>query len=352
MGITYQIAINGTKIAASRGELLLDAALKNGLDLPHQCRAGHCGTCCMRLISGSVDGGAGTEPGIVHACQCRITGNAALESRHLHAWRSVEGVLRVLRPVSSDVTEVGIKTKDPLPHHPGQYALVRFKGYPQRSYSFTHPILGRPDSRLLWFHIRHIKEGRVTSELGKRIRRGHRLTLTGPYGTACFQPAQTNRLLLVATNTGFAPIWAIAAAALRENPYRTIMIIAGGRTIESLYMAPALARLSNFPNVRIFAVCSRSQNLPLSINPGRPTDYLPLLTPTDLVYACGAPEMVDAVKSVASEAGAICYSDPFLPAPADAAAHASLFARAVSLIKRPSRPQLLHASRFCDQQIA
>ena len=55
------------------------------------------------------------------------------------------------------------------------------------------------------------------------------------------------RLILVATNTGFAPIWSIAVAALRENPERTMIIVAGGRNIESLYMVPALVQLARFP---------------------------------------------------------------------------------------------------------
>ena len=72
----HQITIDGQSFMAPRGQLLLDAALSNGIKLPHDCRAGHCGTCCVRLVSGEVQGGEGSEPGIVHACQCRIAGDA------------------------------------------------------------------------------------------------------------------------------------------------------------------------------------------------------------------------------------------------------------------------------------
>jgi 3-phenylpropionate/trans-cinnamate dioxygenase ferredoxin reductase subunit len=46
---------------------------------------------------------------------------------------------------------------------------------------------------------------------------------------------------------------------------------------------------------------------------GRPTDYLPPLIPTDVLYACGAPGMVDSIQSIAGNIGAVCYADPFLP---------------------------------------
>jgi 3-phenylpropionate/trans-cinnamate dioxygenase ferredoxin reductase subunit len=313
MARSHQITINDSSFLARRGELLLDAALSNGIDLPYDCRAGHCGTCCVRLVSGEVWGGEGSEPGIVHACQCRIVGDAVIERGQPSEVRAVEGVLSSLRALSPEVMEVGISTDRALPYHAGQYAQVRFRGYPSRPFSMTHPLSGNPNRRSVWFHVRRMKDGRVTSSLGKRIRAGHRVKLTGPYGSAHFRPNLDSRLILVATNTGFAPIWSIAVAALRENPERMMMIIAGGRTIDSLYMGPALARLVHFPNVLVVPVCSTPQTLNNAVKLGRPTDYLPRLLPTDVLYACGAPGMVDSIKSIAARIGAVCYADPFLP---------------------------------------
>jgi 3-phenylpropionate/trans-cinnamate dioxygenase ferredoxin reductase subunit len=313
MAASHQVPINGESFLARRGELLLDAALNNGIDLPYDCRAGHCGTCCVRLVSGDVRGGEGAEPGIVHACQCRIAGDVVIEQDQSSGARTVEGVVSSLRALSPDVMEFGIRTDRALPYHAGQYAQVRFEGYPSRPFSITHPLRSNRSSRSMWFHVRRMQDGRVTSSLGRRIRQGHRVTLTGPYGSAYFRPNLNSRLILVATNTGFAPIWAIAVAALRENPERMMMIIAGCRSIESLYMGPALAQLARFPNVRVVPVCSTPQRVSKAVMPGRPTDYLPRLHPTDVLYACGAPGMVDSIRSIAAHAGAVCYADPFLP---------------------------------------
>jgi NAD(P)H-flavin reductase/ferredoxin len=339
MASSHKITIDGKSFEARPGELLLDAALNNGIDLPYDCRAGRCGTCCIRLVSGDVDGGEGSEPGIVHACQCRIDGNAVLESSRQTNIRTVEGVLSSLRPLSAEVMEVGIKTDRALPYHAGQYAQVCFKGYPRRPYSITHPLRGNPDKSSIWFHVRRMEGGGVSSSLGKRIKPGHRVTLTGPFGSAHFRPNLEGRLILVATNTGFAPIWSVSVAALRENPERRMMIIAGGRTIESLYMGPALAKLARFPNVLVVPVCSTPQALPDVIRPGRPTDYLPRLLPTDVLYACGAPGMVESIKSIAAHVGATCHADPFLPA-ADGASEAGVLTRAIKKLAVPlSRPK-------------
>src|SRR5262245_10039358 len=110
MARNHQVTINGSSFQARRGELLLDAALNNGVNLPFDCRAGHCGTCCVRLVSGQVRGGEGSEPGIVHACQCRIVGDVVVERSQSSGVRTVEGVLSSLRRVSTEVMEVGITT--------------------------------------------------------------------------------------------------------------------------------------------------------------------------------------------------------------------------------------------------
>lgn len=335
MARTHKITIDGTSFSARRGALLLDAALSNGVDLPHDCRAGHCGTCCVRLVSGKVQGGEGSEPGVVHACQCRIVGDAVIEMGQPSGVRTVEGVLSSLLPLSPEVIEVGIRTDRALLYHAGQYAQVQFKGYPSRPFSITHPLRGSADGGSVWFHVRRMKDGHVTPALGKRIRPGHRVTLAGPYGSAHFRTNLDGRLILVATNTGFAPIWSIAVAALRENPERRMMIVVGGRSIESLYMGPALAQLARFPNVVVVPVCSAPQLLTTGVSPGRPTDYLPRLVPSDVVYACGAPAMVDAIKSIAVSAGAICHADPFVPSMGEQAGR-SILSRAKGWLAVPS----------------
>ena len=301
---------------ALAGQLLLDAALSNGIELPHDCRAGHCGTCCVRLVSGEVQGGEGSEPGIVHACQCRVTGNAEIATEQRSGVHTVEGVVNSLRRLSAEVMEVEIRMDRALPYLAGQYAQVRFSGYPSRPFSITHPLRalqGNPNGRSVWFHVRRMKDGHVTPSLGKHIKPGHRVKLTGPYGSAHFRPNLVSPLILVATHTGFAPIWSIAVAALRENPERDMMIIAGGRTLEfTLYVAGprAACHLSQCP---CGAVCSTPQTLINAVRLGRPTDYLPPLLPSDVLYACGAPGMVDSIKEIAARIGAVCYADPFLP---------------------------------------
>ena len=314
MAIQHQITIDGQSFLAPRGQLLLDAALNSGIALPHECRAGHCGTCCVRLVSGHVQGAKASDP---EKCMPASAGSPEMRTLRLNSDHNPRR-RRCAEFIAPPFTEV-LKSKSV-----GQVSALSggsicpgaFQRFPSRPFSMTHPLRAlhrNPNGRSVWFHVRRMNNGRVSPALGKHIRPGHQVELTGPYGLAHFRPNGQSPLILIATHTGFAPIWSIAVAALRKNPERDMMVIAGGRTLESLYMWPALARLATFPNVHVVPVCSTPQTLIHAVQRGRPTDYLPPLLPGDVLHACGAPGMVNAIKEIAARFGAVCYADPFLP---------------------------------------
>ena len=50
-----RVTFNRETFHANCGDLLLDSAMLNGIGLPHDCRAGICGTCRVRLVEGNAD---------------------------------------------------------------------------------------------------------------------------------------------------------------------------------------------------------------------------------------------------------------------------------------------------------
>src|SRR5207245_1580264 len=73
------VSIGGRIIRVRAGGILLDGALANGVDIPHDCRAGTCGTCMVQVVKGQTVYGETHTRGMVHACQARV-----LQSRHQH----------------------------------------------------------------------------------------------------------------------------------------------------------------------------------------------------------------------------------------------------------------------------
>jgi len=313
MSRSCSVRLNDQLISARRGALLLDAALANGVEIPHDCRAGQCGTCRVRVIDGTYWGGECEEDGYVHACQCRVISDLSLEMEPALDVLETSGRIADIVRLAPDVVEVCVEASHPIDFYRGQYYSVRFAGFPARSYSPTIALDWPAEPGLVRFNIRQIDNGLVSSALGRTIERGHRVTLTGPYGSAYFRPDHPGRIVLVAGGTGFAPIWAIAEAAIRERPEREMHIVVGTRSIEGLYMIPALCRIALFPRVTIIPVVSEPQQVTPSVKVGLPTDFLPALRHDDMVYVSGAPAMVTAVAALARASGARCHCDAFVP---------------------------------------
>lgn len=259
-------------------------------------------------------GGECGEAGVVKACQARIITDLAVAVEPVPEVLTTRGTVISTRPLAPDVMEVAIRPHDEIVYLPGQYYRFRFRGYPSRYFSPTAPM-GRPfDGQTIQLHVRRISDGIVSPAIGREIRAGHPVTLEGPFGSAYFRRGLGNRLVLVGSGTGFAPIWSIAEAAIDENPWRQVVLVAAAKTMPSLYMAPAFKQMREYPNVQLIpTVSDKPADIARIVRKGRPTDYLPELTPDDIVYACGAPQMVDAVKDIALAAGSAFYADPFTP---------------------------------------
>jgi 3-phenylpropionate/trans-cinnamate dioxygenase ferredoxin reductase subunit len=298
---------------ANCGDLLLDSALLNGVELPHDCRSGVCGSCRVRLVDGKVFGGTEEGSDMIYACQARVVSDLTLETEVLPDTVSLPARVAELTRLAPDVIGVHIEVPRPLNYLPGQYCKLQFRGFPERCYSPSYPLEGAPDRHMLHFHIRRFPDGAVSSALGEEIRIGHRVRVTGPLGSAHFRPNHHGRTVLVASGTGFAPMWSIAAAAITEQPRRELMFVVAARKLQSFYMHRALCRLALFPNVTIIPVVSEPQNVTTAIRTGRPLDFLPMLSPDDMVYTSGAPAMTNEIARVAREAGASCHADPFVP---------------------------------------
>jgi NAD(P)H-flavin reductase len=336
MSKTCKVTLNNEQFLANCGDLLLDSALMNGVDLPHDCRSGICGACRVRLVDGRVFGGHEHGDDMIHACQARIVSDLEIVTEPVPDQVSMSARVTNIVRLAPDVIGVDVKLPRPLRYLPGQYCKVQFRGFPARSYSPTYPLEGPPDGRLLHFHIRRLSDGLVSSALGRDIRVGHRVKLTGPLGSAFLRPNHSGSIVLVASGTGFAPMWSIAVAAIMERPQRELIFVVAARKLQSLYMHSALCRLALFPNVTIIPTVSEPQDVSPAIRVGRPTDHLPNLSANDVVYTSGAPAMTESVARIARAAGARCYTDPFVSSPKPAG-QTGMASRLAGWINNPRR---------------
>lgn len=304
------LVINGKKVKAAPGDTLVDAALTGRIVIPHDCCTGQCSTCRVRVYAGEVDDQGTREGDTVLACQAIVADDAVIEFDEVPPVGKRAGTVTSITRLSPSIVKVVVGLSRRLTYLPGQYVSVAFAGFPARDYSPTLKIDGSGELHELIFHIRETAAGVVSSQLGRRIRAGHRVRVKGPFGHAFFRKGE-GRLVLASTGTGWAPLWAIARAARYLQPDREMIVVVGAREAADLYMRPSLEWLSATGVGQIALTSSRKGGG--DIRPGRVTAHLPRLRASDTVFAAGAPAMVSVVEFLAATAGASCYADPFLP---------------------------------------
>jgi NAD(P)H-flavin reductase len=342
--------INDQVFSAFSGDILLDAARKAGIDIPYDCASGHCGACYVRVVDGLTVGGECQEPGTVRACRARIMSDLHLKLETLPQIQTVAGEVSAIRRRAPDVVEVKIEPSEPITYLPGQYLRIQFRGFPTRCYNPTAPMEEILEPEYLHLQVRQFEGGQVSPAIGSDIREGHRVQLRGPLGSAFLRPASQHRLVLVATSTGFAAVWSIAVAAIRENQRREIFAVVGAHSLQSLYMVDALCMLAHFPNVTIIPVVETPQRISDVIRIGHVTDYIPELSPEDSVHVCGPLPLVEAVTRIAAEADALCYCVSFAPQHGDQEALETESSRESTLARAREWPTIQRkaASRKCD----
>ncbi len=306
-----ELTVNGTAIRANVGETLIDAGLGGRMVLPHDCCSGQCETCRVTVLSGKVDDFGSRERNTVLACVSTLEGDAEISYDPVPVVRNVKGTVEKIAQLGDSLLEVHVRTRKRVPWLPGQYVRLRFKGCPPRDYSPTFPFdLDSVDEDVLVFHIKIYPGGKVSSRFGKDIAVGHKVVVRGPFGNAYLR-RQPEPLTLVSTGTGFAPVWAIAVAAVKGQPERPVRIFAGARSRSGLYMRKAADWLTN--NGVSVTLCAGDGD-GNSVRQERPSQLLGELDIDEVIYAAGSPSQVDAVRHHALAAETVFYADPFFAA--------------------------------------
>ncbi|WP_181700720.1 2Fe-2S iron-sulfur cluster-binding protein [Chthonobacter albigriseus] len=306
----FNLVINGRQVKARPGDTLLDAALSARIVLPHDCCSGQCETCRVRLVSGAVDDQGTAERDTVLGCLATVEGDAEITFDPVPVVRNNQAVLEAIRQIGPDLLEMKVRPARTVTWLPGQYVRLTFKGYPPRDYSPTFPMDLKREEGVMTFHVRRYPGGAVSGALGSGIRPGHKVTIRGPFGNA-FLRRQSERLVLVSTGTGFAPIWTMAVASVLGQPKRALSVIAGARDASQLYMKEAVDWLTA-RGVPVAMTASDGDGR--IVRRERPSELLSFVSPQDVVYAAGAPSQVEVIRRLALSRGALFHADPFYAA--------------------------------------
>lgn len=253
-----RIAGEESTFVCPAGEVLLRAALRQGLGFPHECNVGGCGTCRYELIEGEVDTLWADAPGLSGrdrargrrlACQSRPRTDCTVKLRLMSQYQPVlkpvktYATLLEKRPMTRDMAEFRFQLEADARFLPGQYALLQLPGVEGvRAYSMSNT----PNTRRQWhFIVRRVPGGQGSGALFERMVAGDRIALDGPYGLAYLRQDAPRNVVCIAGGSGLAPMLSIArgmgtSGMLKDRTLdfffgaRGVADIAGREEIQSL----------------------------------------------------------------------------------------------------------------------
>lgn len=302
---------HGKIISAQVGDNLLQRLVDSEIPVSYSCRAGRCGTCRCKVISGQVQE-SGREAKVTNphempyvlACMATVTDNCEIEIPEpdevvIHPARILRAEVVAKESLTHDVRHLVLKPNRGWSFSPGQYANLQFTPDHIRPYSMA----GLCDEELIDFHIRLVPGGRVTSYIENDLKVGDRVRVSGPLGTAYLRQKHEGPIICVAGGTGLAPVLSIMRGISSLRMENQVHVYFGVRTEEDVYGLAWLEELqAQNPNMHINVVVqlgsTKSVNSSsLSYRQGLVTDAV-VEDWADLKgwrgYLCGSPPMVEA----------------------------------------------------------
>lgn len=310
-GLKLRIANLGRDLDIIPGRSLLDTALAAGLNLPHSCRSGHCGSCAARLIRGEyhlprgITLGLGDEQrgqGMLLLCQAHADTDLEVDislpvSNADVTIRRLPARIERCEALSHDVLRVTLRLPiaEDFPFQAGQYLDVLLPEGRRRAFSVASAPGSAP---LLELQVRRVSGGAFTGPLFDGTLPSRLLNIEGPLGRFHYRESDAP-MLLVGGGTGLAPLDSILRHVAERRLPRRMHLFWGCREARDLY---ADARLRHLLEQGVLEHYVPVLSLPDESWPGERglvheavLRRMPDLKGFD-VYAAGPPEMIEAIR--------------------------------------------------------
>ena len=154
--MSYQLTIEplGTTIDVEEGQTLLDAALRQGIYLPHACGHGLCGTCKVQVCDGEVDHGAANpfalmdferDDGKTLACCATLQADTTIEAdideepdARVIPVRDFAATVSRVEDLTPTIKAIHLQLDKAIDFQAGQYVQVEIPGVGSRAFSIAN----------------------------------------------------------------------------------------------------------------------------------------------------------------------------------------------------------------------
>jgi len=302
-------------------ESVLDALLRQDVDVSFACKKGTCHSCMLRSTKCAPT--AKSQSGLKDtlksqnyflSCLCVPEQDMSLklpEQSELYS----EGKVVVNEMLNRNTILLIVECHDVLEYFAGQFVNLQREDGLTRSYSISNTP---QQTKTLEFHIRRLPGGKFSEWVHSDLKVGDLISVSEPKGHCFYIPERKEQgMLLVGTGTGLAPLAGILTDALSHGHSGPIQLFHGSSEQEDLYRIDEMRQLSEQYANFSYTPCISGEQVPEGFEKGR-ANTVALTKVPDLkgwrVFLCGHPEMVSQMKTQAFLKGASIddiYTDAF-----------------------------------------
>lgn len=321
----FTLTIEQNNFACQPDETVLDALLREDINLSYACKKGTCHSCMVRStdVTPPPSAQSGLKNTLIKqnyflACQCHPEQDMHIKLPDQSEFYRM-GTVVVNTLLNRNTILLIIAFEDAFEFNAGQFVNLQRNDGLTRSYS----IANIPQkSNTLEFHIRRLPDGIFSSWLHDEVGVGDSIAVSEPRGHCFYIPERHEQgILLVGTGTGLAPLAGILTDALSHGHSGPIHLFHGSREVEDLYRIDEMRKLAEQYTNFHYTPCVSGSQVPDGFSAGRVNDCV-FSQLADLntwrVFLCGHPEMVNQMKKQSFLKGASIadiYTDAFLISP-------------------------------------
>lgn len=249
--MTFKVKVlpSGHEFSVEEGELILDAAMRQSVELPYGCRGGACGSCVGKILKGEVSyldqPRALTDELIAENkalfCKALAASDLEISVHEIEELQEIE--IKNLRcrveakeQLCHDVIDLKIKLagEERLQFYAGQYIEFILEDGKRRAFSIAN---APHDDELIELHIRHVDGGVFTDFLFEKMQDKAMLRMEGPLGGFFLREKSDRPIILMGGGTGFGPLKSMIEHAQYVGLKNPIHLYMGVRALRDLYMA-------------------------------------------------------------------------------------------------------------------
>jgi Na+-transporting NADH:ubiquinone oxidoreductase subunit NqrF len=321
---TYEITLEprGKVITVKEGQTILDAAIRNGVQVAYGCRHGSCAACKCQVLEGDYEimdrvseyslMSFEREEGYTLMCSTLVESDLVIEvedeESDLPFFAVADFEAEVVENVACthDIHMIKLKLQEPqnIEYASGQFFEFEIPGLEDtRAYSLANKY---EEGRMIEFHVKRVPEGKGSNYMCD-LQAGDTVTGSGPYGSMQLR-SRDEDAIFIAGGSGMAPIKSLLEELFSQSFEKEAWFFYGARAKKDLYFTEEWEELARqHPNFHF--VPALSQPDPSDVWDGEIGFIADVISRTleDTsnmdAYLCGPPIMIETACDALSKSG-------------------------------------------------